>query len=189
MSLLRAFKADGARGRLLLSILLSLTLIQALPRDTQFALRYARGGIGAGEYWRLLSAHVTHLNAPHLLVNLAGLILVWALVVEEFRLTHWLVITAACVAAIDAGLWWLQPQLQWYVGASGLLHGLLAAGFYCGMRRRDLVSLIGFALLAAKLIYEQSGGSLGITADMPLVSVAHLYGALGGLLGSVALRR
>ena len=184
-----AFKADGRRGWILVAMLSVPTLLQLLPAGARLALRYERGAIGAGEYWRLLSAHAIHLNAAHLIVNLAGGVLVWALVVEQFSARRWLAIAAASIAAIDAGLWWLRPQIDWYVGASGLLHGILAAGFYAGVRRQDPASLIGLPLLLAKLIYEQLHGSLGITAGIPVVSVAHLYGAGGGLLLAMLLRR
>jgi rhomboid family GlyGly-CTERM serine protease len=151
-------------------------------------LRYERAALGAGQLWRLLTAHFIHLNGAHLLVNLAGIVLVWALVVEEFSATQWLWIGLAAIAGIDAGLWWLSPAPEWYAGASGLLHGVLCAGFVAGAWRRDPVSLLGLPILLGKLLMEQRGGTLGITDAMPVVSVAHLYGAVAAGVAAAALR-
>src|SRR5690606_33885017 len=40
------------------------------------ALRYERADVLAGEWWRLLSGHVVHLGVSHLVLNLAGLVLI-----------------------------------------------------------------------------------------------------------------
>ena len=186
--MLQAFKADGRRGLVLLGILLACILIQLASPAAFAALRYERSAIAAGEWWRLLSAHLTHLNAAHLLVNMAGVVLVWGLVVEEFSARQWLLVLLLATAAIDTGLWWLNPAIGWYVGASGLLHGLLLAGFVSGLARRDPVALIGLPILLAKLFIEQRGAALGITAGLPVVSVAHLYGVAGGAVAGAILR-
>jgi len=43
-------------------------------------------------------------------------------------------------------------------------------------------------LLIAKLVYEQHSGASLFEGDLPLVSAAHLFGALGGLIGAVLPR-
>jgi rhomboid family GlyGly-CTERM serine protease len=185
--MLRLFKADGRRGFVLLALLLACGLIQAAAPQSIGALRYERGALAAGELWRLLSAHFTHLNAQHLLVNLAGLVLVWSLVIDELPPLRWLLAVLAIVLGIDAGLWWLSSEVSWYVGASGALHGVLVAGFVCGLWRRDPVAMIGLPIVIGKLLLEQRGGSMGITDSLPVVSVAHLYGAVAGAAAGAVL--
>lgn len=185
--ILRAFKADGRRGLVLLAILLACVLVQAGAPWSLAALRYERVGIAAGEVWRLLTAHFTHLNARHLLVNLAGIVLVWSLVVDELTPRRWLIALLVIVAGVDAGLWWLSPNVSWYLGASGVLHGALVAGFVCGLWRGDAVAMIGLPIVLGKLLLEQFGGSTGITDGLPVVSAAHLYGAAAGAAAGVAL--
>ena len=80
-----------------------------------------------GEYWRLLTCHFVHYSAQHLLLNAVGLGLVAALFPREYSLAGWLSILAGSIAAIDLGFVLLEPQLEWYVGLSGVLHGALAA--------------------------------------------------------------
>jgi hypothetical protein len=43
-------------------------------------------------------------------------------------------------------------------------------------------------LLVVKLVYEQQSGASLFDRDLPLVSVAHLYGALGGLIAALLPR-
>ncbi|MEM8817572.1 MAG: rhombosortase [Pseudomonadota bacterium] len=169
---------------------LAVALWWAGPKLTGL-LRFERSAIAAGEVWRLLTGHFVHLGGSHVALNAAGLVLVWLLVGSAFSLTAWLLLSLLVVAAIDAGLWWFSPELSWYVGLSGLLHGWLAAGV-CGLarRRRDDAALLG-VMLAVKLGFEQWQGPLpgsAVAAGGPVIIDAHLYGAIGGVLaGALAL--
>lgn len=144
-------------------------------------LQYDRGAIADGEYWRMLSGHFVHLGASHFLLNVAGLLLIWYLVGTAFSLAHWLLLLAGTIVGVDLGFWFCSPGLTWYVGLSGLLHGLLAAGILgmLGSRTKE-ASVLGL-LLVGKLVYEQIVGPLpgseGGTGGMVIVD-AHLYGAI-----------
>ena len=156
------------------------------------ALRFDRGGIAAGELWRLLSGHLVHLGSSHTLLNLAGLVLVWFLVGRAFSWTQWLWIIAGSVAAIDLGLWFGTPSLQWYVGLSGLLHGLLAAGIVAGLAARSGEAAILAVVVAGKLAWEQFAGPLPgsvATSGGAVIVDAHLYGVIGGALVAAVLIR
>ena len=41
---------------------------------------------------------------------------------------EWCAIVLSGALAISSGLWWLSPRVGWYVGASGVLHSVMAAG-------------------------------------------------------------
>jgi rhomboid family GlyGly-CTERM serine protease len=92
------------------------------------ALRYERAAILEGEVWRLFTGHIVHFDLRHLVLNLAGAGLMVLLFATGYAFRHWLWILAASVVAIDVGFFVLEPQLLWYVGVSGVLHGVLAAG-------------------------------------------------------------
>ena len=90
---------------------------------------------------------------------------------------------------MDAGFWFLYPDLDWYVGLSGFMHGLLAAGLVVGIANRDRESIILAVLVLAKLLWEQTSGPLPgseSTSGGSVIVNAHLYGVAGGLL-AVAL--
>ena len=154
-------------------------------------LRYDRTAVLSGEAWRLVTAHLVHHDLTHLAWNLAGLALVAWLFVAEFSTRHWLLILAASTAAIDAGFLILMPELEWYVGFSGVLHGAMAAGLLAWLvRTRDQLTWCVAAIFAAKLGWEHVAGPLPFTAatlDLPVIYQAHSYGALGGLAMAAAL--
>ena len=148
-------------------------------------LKYDRLAIIDGEYWRLLSGHFAHLGPEHLLLNLAGLVLVWLLVGRQYTTPQWFIVTAFSLVVISLGFWFLDPNLIWYVGLSGLLHGLLIAGAIRGIKTQPVESIIMIVAVAAKLIYEQFIGPLPgseATAGGAVITNAHLYGAFGGAI-------
>jgi len=153
-------------------------------------LRFDRLAIADGEYWRLLTGHFTHLGTSHFLLNCAGLLLVWYLVGTQFTAFGWLWISAGTIIGIDLGFWLLEPQLVWYVGLSGLLHGLLAAGIIGTANNDRQMALLLVVMLAGKLGYEQLAGPLPGSVSSSGGSVivnAHLYGAIAGALTTVLL--
>ena len=155
-------------------------------------LRFERGAIASGEIWRLLTGHLVHLGVSHYVLNAAGLVLVWFLVGREFARSHWLWIMAGSVAAIDLGLWILSPELQWYVGLSGLLHGMLAAGIVAGWPERRAEALILSVVVAGKLAFEQRVGPLPgseSTSGGAVIVDAHLYGVIGAVLVAAMIIR
>ncbi len=159
--------------------------------DARLALRFDRIWIIEGESWRLVSGHLTHLGWSHFALNCAGLLLVWFLVGDRFDPLGWWIIIGTTIMAINLGLFFLTPQLVWYVGLSGLLHGLIAAGIVVHLRPPDGETLLLGGLLLAKLAWEQFGGPMPgseFTSGGPVIVDAHLYGAAGGVLGAMLLR-
>lgn len=105
----RALQWDRGRWIWLLAIVLSLHLVLALGDNVNAVLRYDRGAIAAGGWWRLLTAHIVHLDLHHLVLNELGLVLMWALFAEDYDAVEWCVIVCAGALAISCGLWWLSP--------------------------------------------------------------------------------
>lgn len=155
------------------------------------ALRYDRTAIGDGELWRLLSGHLVHLGWGHYLLNAAGLALVWLLVGHALTTGLWLCALVVIIAVIDVGFWFLNPQLAWYVGLSGALHGLLVLGLMLSFAESVRENAVLVFLVSAKLVYEQWFGPLPgseSTAGGAVVVDAHLYGAIGGATVAGLLR-
>ena len=154
-------------------------------------LRFDRAAIANGEFWRLLSAHFVHLGWPHTAMNIAGLLLVWLLLGPLFSVPQWCLVSLISILAIDLGFWFLDTELGWYVGMSGLLHGMLAAGALRAIRRSTTESWFIVVFLLLKLGYEQLAGPLPgseASAGGTVVVNAHLYGAIGGAAAALLLR-
>jgi len=187
-ALLRSLNCDGAHGWALLAGCALLLAIMAGGEPARLLLRYDRAALAAGEVWRLLTAHFVHLDLHHVLLNCLGLALVWALFARDYTPRQWAVITLASIAAIDAGLWLGDSTLEWYVGSSGALHGIMAAGALARVRRGELEGWILAAFLAGKLAWNYWVGALPVSAGLPVVSSAHFYGVLGGLAAAAFLK-
>jgi rhomboid family GlyGly-CTERM serine protease len=178
-----ALQWDRGRWVWLLMILLGLYLLWGLGDTVNAVLRYDRGAIAAGGWWRLLTAHLVHLDLHHLVLNSLGLVLVWSLFASDYDAIEWTVIVLCGALAISSGLWWLSPQVGWYVGSSGVLHSVVAAGTARHIAARLWDRWLLLVLLTGKLAYEQLGGP-----EPPLVVVdAHLYGAVAGFIVGAAL--
>ena len=155
-------------------------------------LRFERSAIANGEIWRLLTGHLVHLGPTHAVLNVAGLLLVWYLVGRDLLERQWLWVIGASIVAIDAGLWFLNTRLDWYVGLSGILHGMLAAGVVAGFLAKRLESSIIGIIVGAKLAFEQLVGPLPgseSTSGGAVVVDAHLYGVVGGIVAAAVLIR
>ena len=186
--ILTSLNCDGMYGVGLL-VACAVLLLPELGGDAGRALlRYDRAGLAAGQWWRLLTAHVVHLGFEHAALNSLGLVLMWALFARDYTPRQWVSIALASIAAIDAGLWLRDSTVAWYVGSSGALHGVMAAGTLAHLRRRDLDGWILGAFIIVKLTYEQTSGALPFAEGEGVVVDAHLYGALGGLAVAAFLK-
>jgi rhomboid family GlyGly-CTERM serine protease len=178
-----ALQWDRGRWIWLLAAVLALDLVLGLGDSVGELLRYDRSAIAAGGWWRLLTAHIVHLDWHHLILNELGLVLVWSLFAHDFDAVEWCAIVLAGALAISSGLWWLSPRVSWYVGASGVLHTIMAAGAAKHLIERSWDRWILVLGLSCKLAWEQWGGQAA-----PLVVVdAHLYGAVCGFIVGAAL--
>lgn len=178
-----ALQWDRGRWIWLLLILLILAAVLGLGDNVSALLRYDRSAIAAGGWWRLLTAHMVHLDAHHLALNGLGLVLVWSLFAQDYAADEWCAIVLGGALAISCGLWWLSPQVVWYVGASGVLHTVMAAGAVKHWAEGAWDRWILLLGLCAKLSWEQWSGHA-----QPMVVVdAHLYGALWGFALGAAL--
>ena len=176
-------------------------LLSAGGDSARALLRWDRAGLTAGQSWRWLTGHFVHLGWEHALLDLGGLCLLWGLFGRERSPRQWGLVVLGSIAAIDAGLWFLDPTLQWYVGSSGWLHGVFAAGIvsWVAARRperhtpdrqtpdRHTEGWLLAVVLPGKLLWEHFQGALPLTSGGAVVTQAHLYGAAGGLLAAIML--
>lgn len=150
------------------------------------ALVLQRDGVLHGQLWRLWSGHLLHLDAAHATLDIAAMALL-AMIAWRMRwLGGLLRITPLMMPLLSAGLLLSAPDLQWYAGLSGLLHGWAA---WLLLRSRGPLMWIGLALLAAKLAWEQLAPPL-VAMPFEVIHLAHLLGALLGtvLAAPAALR-
>jgi rhomboid family GlyGly-CTERM serine protease len=132
---------------------------------------------------------LVHLGWGHLWLNLAALLLVRILLEDRLSQAEWASTALAAAFAIDLGLYIWDERVIWYVGLSGVLHGLVAYGTLKLLRERSAVGALLAVGLLVKLTWEQTSGPIPFSESSsggPVVVAAHLYGTAGGILAFAA---
>ena len=160
-------------------------------------LDYRREFVAAGQAWRLVTAHAMHLSIGHAILDIGALLIVAWIFGRTLDFARQLVATIAAVACIGASLWFLHPEVDRYVGLSGILHAWFVMGCVLWMiepgpsDERVARRAWGAALLTAvlvKLVLESRDGAFWLgTADFDVVTAAHRAGAMAGLLCGVVV--
>ncbi len=166
------------------------TLLQLFSTALEPALIYRRAEVSDGQWWRLVTGNFVHLGPGHLVLNLAGLALLWLLVADVLPGIEFLATLLLGCLGVGVGLFVFSPAVAWYVGLSGALHTLWAAGAVRMLRRREPVAVPLLALLVGKLAWEHWVGALPSSealAGGPVVTQAHLFGAVAGIVVGLGL--
>ena len=152
--------------------------------DLVSRFQFDRGLIDQGQYWLLLTGHLVHLNWVHWGLNMAGLVIVAVFFSLYGNILDWLFVLLFCALMTGLGLYWLHPELIWYVGLSGVLHGLFVYGAIREIRYYPFSGYVLLLLISAKLFWEYMNGALPGSEEMTggrVLVEAHLYGAIAGL--------
>jgi rhomboid family GlyGly-CTERM serine protease len=180
----------GAAWWAAIGVSITAIAIAALGDSGREWLAFDRAAISSGEYWRLLTAHFTHLSWQHLFYNLTGLSVITYLVGATLKAGEWVMTWSLAIPTVSVGLWFWQPDLAWYVGLSGVLHALLTAGLLATIGRWGIDLWVVAIVVAGKLVYEQLVGPLpvseGASGDSVIVA-SHLYGAISGCISGAAI--
>ena len=161
----------------------ALQLIAIVHPALADTLEWSRDEIAQGQWWRLLTGHWVQLGMTHLGLNLAGLALLVVLFDRSLPAKWYAGYLLAAPLAISLCLFWSVPELDWYRGFSGCLHGLfvmLALADLPARRRWNGLLLAG---LLTKLLAEPfwPAGTAGLIGA-PVIYHAHWFGALTGLV-------
>ncbi len=148
----------------------------------QEALSYQRDLIEQGQFWRLWTGNLVHIDTTHLLMNLGGLVVVGLFCDTRPSAAGLLVSTLLIMPVVTLGLYLRDPNVGWYMGLSGVLHGLLILCLARGLAAHPRMNGLLLLAIFAKLAWEWRFGSLTGSElfDFPVVTSAHVYGALGG---------
>jgi rhomboid family GlyGly-CTERM serine protease len=151
-------------------------------------LVYQRELITQGEVWRLFTGHLLHTNGFHLLLNLAALIMLWALHGRFYSIKNYTALFLLCASSTSMGIYYNTPELTQYVGLSGVLHGIFVFGAIMDIYNKDKTGYLLFIGVWIKIAHEQIYGASSDVSNLIEASVAvdaHLWGAVGGILFSI----
>ncbi len=168
-----------------MALLLLFLLLQLLHADLHPWLEFNRQAITDGQWWRLLTGHWIHTNSWHLLMNLAGFVLILLLHGMYYSGKSLITLFIAGNVLIGLALFWFSPDIQIYLGLSGFLHALLVCGCLIDIQRNWSSGWLILVATFGKVLWEQYRGASQDVAALIGAEVAidaHLYGALAGLL-------
>ncbi len=166
-----------------LALIVGIACVVFQVTDLVEAMRFSREDISNGQWWRLLTGNLVHLGYPHLFLNLAGLAVISLLLAPAMSPIQWSITGLSSMIGVGLGLWWFDPHLQWYVGLSGVLYGLLLGGAIAEFRHQKLIATIIAVYTIGKIVWEQLFGAVEssekITGGNVIVN-AHMYGMVCG---------
>ena len=164
--------------------------LAAVP-DLASALEYRRALL-ASEPWRLISAHVVHVDGRHAALNAVAWLVLARLFATDLSGPRQAGALVAGGLFIGVGLWLFFPAIAWYRGLSGALHALFFAGVTLqlgralrqGIHRDAALPLVlavgGIIKLAREHPWAATPGYSEWLA-IPTVPQAHLLGGLCGV--------
>jgi membrane associated rhomboid family serine protease len=138
------------------------------------------GGVGDGEWWRLITAVFLHGSLIHIGLNMVVLWIIGAPVEEALGRGRFLAIYLISGLAGSAGALLFDPNAI-TVGASGAIFGILGAAI---VLERQGAYVLGGSAISLLVV------NLAFTFAVPGISIGgHLGGAIGGALCILALSR
>lgn len=166
----------------MLAVAVLLLGVAAWGEPAQLWLEWSRAALAGGEWWRLLTGHLVHLDLAHAALNVAALLLLWYLFGAVFTPRALAAVLLAGLLAIDAMLWWLGDVDQ-YRGLSGLLHVFAAAAVVRRIIERCEPTAWAIAIFGlGKILLENLAGAMPFMrgADAVVTDV-HLAGVIAGM--------
>lgn len=168
-----------------LSLSVLMFVFWLLGETMETTLEFSRTAITQGEYGRIFTGNFVHYGFAHLIMNLAAFILVGFSLLRDFSVKNYVALFIVCALFVGWGILLRNPDLFFYRGLSGILHGLIVAGLLLNKFRNPWFSYLCLGLVFAKIIHEhQANFHENQLQELLPVMVAvdsHLYGAIAGL--------
>ncbi|WP_250656967.1 rhombosortase [Alkalimarinus coralli] len=176
---------------ILLALLVPAIIVEGLDHFNLFDARYHRGAIAAGEWWRVLTGHLDHLNWRHLLMNGLCLALLLALFRPLGKPSRTLCLWLVASLLISLLMWFFSPGIRWYVGLSGSLYALVVYAIATDTSYPMIFRLFALGLTVFKVVMEQINGDISFMTQWvsgPVAVDAHLYGVIVGVFLVLVMR-
>ncbi|MBT7369527.1 MAG: rhombosortase, partial [Gammaproteobacteria bacterium] len=126
-----------------------------------------------------------HTGSIHVLLNVSGIFVLWLLHGDYYRTLSYLGAALFTGVGTTLGLLLFAPDVFWYMGLSGLLHGIFVWGVARDFQAGKPTAWILAAGLVLKLVWEHFYGgdsSIEQLITAPIATEAHLYGSISGAL-------
>ena len=146
---------------------------------------YNRSSLSDHQYWRLLTGHAFHTNYAHFLLNTLAIVLLWALHGQFYSLKQYLSLILSSALIISIAIYYFSPEMQRYVGLSGILHALFIWGALQDIQHKDKTGYLLLLGILIKIAHEQFYGAsedVALLINANVAIEAHLWGGISGIL-------
>ena len=153
---------------------------------------YQRQLLEQGQLWHLFSGHFAHLNGKHLILNLIAWIIIFFLGISYLSPLRWIILLLILSLTISAGLYYFIPEVTYYGGLSGVLHGYFAYILVMWIKNQQKFAWIILFLLIIKTLVENfsdTGSSTAEYLNIQVVTEVHLIGVIVGTLSALLIPR
>jgi rhomboid family GlyGly-CTERM serine protease len=150
-------------------------------------LRYDRTAVLEGNYFRLITGQLVHINFPHMLANTSVWIVSAVMAHDLGTSRHWCQAMLVCLTGCSIAIHFFL-DIPWYAGASGGLHGVLCVVAMLSILRGNLWGVVVLSLIFVKVMLEFNG-IFWHNYDFKVVTEAHLFGTLIGLMYAIFIFR
>lgn len=171
---------------LTLSLLAALGVIHFIPGT--FELFYFNDSyVVQGEWWRVFTSQLVHLDLTHLSYNVGTLFILGWLLEEKHR---WQLVPILLSGAALVAVYLPLSSLWRYCGLSGAISALiLPVIWFLWQKQRSVIPWIIGALYLGRLLWELTTGTPLVTdLEWPSHPPAHLVGLTAGLLWLAVLQ-
>ncbi len=153
-------------------------------------LIYQRTLVTQGEFWRIFSSHFFHTNGFHFLLNAAAVVMLWALHGQFYTIKSYLIVFMMSAITTSIGIHWFSPDIEQYVGLSGVLHGIFIWGAIEDIKAKERTGYLLLLGVILKIAHEQYYGAsedVAVLIGAKVAINAHLWGAVGGVIAVILL--
>ncbi|NQZ88450.1 MAG: rhombosortase [Colwellia sp.] len=153
-------------------------------------LIYQRTLVTQGEVWRVFSSHFFHTNGFHFLLNAAAVVMLWALHGQFYTIKSYLIVFMMSAITTSIGIHWFSPDIEQYVGLSGVLHGIFIWGAIEDIKAKERTGYLLLLGVILKIAHEQYYGAsedVAVLIGAKVAINAHLWGAIGGVIAVILL--
>ena len=154
-------------------------------------LRYDASAISHGQVWRLLTANLVHLGWVHLFRDVPAVFVIWFGFSHVLGERGWILLFLVDGLAVTLGLYLFAPSVEWYVGLSGILYGLVMCAGLLLLPTRPVLGAIMVIGTSTIVLYGVFVGPLPIQElrlGGKVIPQAHLFGLIGGALFAFGAR-
>lgn len=137
-----------------------------------------------GEYWRLLTGHLIHMNWHHYVMNMIGLALCMVVFRDDLPSWHWLTSFVFIALFSSACMFFTYFSYERYLGFSDVLHGWIILGALSIAHKEPKLSAAIFILFWIKVLEENMQHPFFTSYNMTgnVATESHIYGAIGGVI-------